>query len=215
MSQTGSSQSQTVYIQLNQITELRRRDVFLKDVGEVTCRDKVILSKCRALKVKSIPEKEARRYVMSALEVVRMLEALDPSIEVNNLGESDFIIAYKPPKASEVCWQWIKTVFVCLVSFFGAAFAIMTFNNDVNVTDVFQKVYRLITGEKPQGFTILELSYSVGLAVGIIVFFNHFAKWKINTDPTPLEVEMRLYEDNICKTVIQNDSRKERGIDVS
>ena len=81
MSQTGSSQSQTVYIQLNQITELRRRDVFLKDVGEVTCRDKVILSKCRALKVKSIPEKEARRYVMSALEVVRMLEALDPSIE--------------------------------------------------------------------------------------------------------------------------------------
>ena len=34
---------------------------------------------------------------MSALEVVRMLEALDPSIEVNNLGESDFIIAYKPP----------------------------------------------------------------------------------------------------------------------
>ena len=50
MSQTGSSQSQTVYIQLNQITELRRRDVFLKDVGEVTCRDKVILSKCRALK---------------------------------------------------------------------------------------------------------------------------------------------------------------------
>ena len=51
MSQTGSSQSQTVYIQLNQITELRRRDVFLKDVGEVTCRDKVILSICSALKV--------------------------------------------------------------------------------------------------------------------------------------------------------------------
>ena len=215
MSQTGSSQSQTVYIQLNQITELRRRDVFLKDVGEVTCRDKVILSKCRALKVKSIPEKEARRYVMSALEVVRMLEALDPSIEVNNLGESDFIIAYKPPKASEVCWQWIKTVFVCLVSFFGAAFAIMTFNNDVNVTDVFQKVYRLITGEKPQGFTILELSYSVGLAGGILLFFNHFAGWKLNTDPTPLEVEMRLYEENIGKTLIQNDSRKEQEVDVS
>ena len=41
MSQTGSSQSQTVYIQLNQITEICRRDVFLKDIGEVTCRDKV------------------------------------------------------------------------------------------------------------------------------------------------------------------------------
>ena len=48
-----------------------------------------------------------------------------------------------------------------------------------------------------------------------MLFVNHFANGKLNTDPTPLEVEMRLYEDNISKTVIQNDSRKERGIDVT
>ena len=63
--------------------------------------------------------------------------------------------------------------------------------------------------------TILELSYSLGLAVGIIGFFNHFSRWKINTDPTPLEVEMRLYEDNISKTLIQNADRKESGTDVT
>ena len=215
MSQGSSSQSQTVYIQLNQITEICRRDVFLKDIGEVTCRDKVILSKCRALKVKSIPEKEAKRYVMSALEVVQKLESIDPSIEVNNLGESDFIIAYKPPKAPEMCWQWLKTFFVCLVSFFGAAFAIMTFNNDVSVTDAFDQIYLLVTGTSSDGFTILEISYSIGLGLGIVVFFNHFAHWKITTDPTPLEVEMRLYEENVCKTLIQNAGRKESGVDVS
>ena len=184
MSQGSSSQSQTVYIQLNQITEICRRDVFLKDIGEVTCRDKVILSKCRALKVKSIPEKEAKRYVMSALEVVHKLESIDPSIEVSNLVESDFIIAYKPPKAPEMCWQWLKTFFVCLVSFFGAAFAIMTFNNDVNVGDVLGQVYFQVMGRQPDGFGLMEAGYSVGLAVGILVFFNHFAVKKLNTDPT-------------------------------
>ena len=150
-----------------------------------TCRDKVILSKCRALKVKSIPEKEARRYVMSALEVVQKLESIDPSIEVNNLGESDFIIAYKPPKAPEMCWQWLKTFFVCLVSFFGAAFAIMTFNNDVNVGDVLSQVYFQVMGRQPDGFGLMEAGYSVGLAIGILVFFNHIAVKKLNTDPTP------------------------------
>ena len=188
--------------------------MFLKDVGEVTCRDKVILSKCRALKVKSIPEKEARRYVMSALEIVQMLEALDPSIEVNNLGESDFIIAYKPPKASELCWQWLKTIFVCLVSFFGAAFAIMTFNNDVNVGDVLGQVYFQVMGRPSDGFGLMEAGYSVGLAIGILVFFNHIAVKKLNTDPTPLEAEMRLYEENICKTLIDQKGRKEKEIDV-
>ena len=62
---------------------------------------------------------------------------------------------------------------------------------------------------------VLEVTYSVGLAVGVILFFNHFCKWKLNTDPTPLEVEMRLYEDNISKTLIQNDGRKESGVDVT
>ena len=64
-------------------------------------------------------------------------------------------------------------------------------------------------------FSVLEISYSVGLAVGIIGFFNHFAAIKLNTDPTPLEVEMRLYEDNISKTLIANDGRKESKIDIT
>ena len=37
---------------------------------------------------------------------------------------------------------------------------------------------------------------------------------KLNTDPTPLEVEMRLYEENICKTLIDQAVRKEKEIDV-
>ena len=91
----------------------------------------------------------------------------------------------------------------------------MTFNNDVSVTDVFSEVYRLVMGYESGGFTVLEVSYSVGLAVGIIGFFNHFASVKLNTDPTPLEVEMRLYEDNISKTLIAEDGRKESKIDIT
>ena len=45
-------------------------------------------------------------------------------------------------------------------------------------------------------------------------FLNHIAVKKLNTDPTPLEVEMRLYEENICKTLIDQKGRKEKEIDV-
>ena len=100
-------------------------------------------------------------------------------------------------------------------AFFGAAFAIMTFNNDANVTDVFAKLYEMIIGTRADGPTILEASYSVGLALGILLFFNHFASWKITVDPTPIEVEMRLYEENLNKTLIKNGGRKESGVDVS
>ena len=46
------------------------------------------------------------------------------------------------------------------------------------------------------------------LAAGILLFFNHFASWKITEDPTPIEVEMSLYEENLNKTIIQNGERK-------
>lgn len=208
------SSTKTVYLNLREITEVHDRDVFVKDVASIYCSDTNIQNKCNAVKIRSIRQEKPRRYVESALDVIRRLEAVDSSIQVNNVGKVEYIIDYQPPKAPRYLWQWMKTVFVCIVCFCGAAFAIMTFNNDVSVTDVFSEVYLLITGTESNGFTILELSYSVGLAVGIIAFFNHFAKWKLNTDPTPLEVEMRLYEDNISKTLIQNDSRKEQDIDV-
>ena len=138
-----------------------------------------------------------------------MLEALDPSIEVNNLGESDFIIAYKPPKASELCWQWLKTIFVCLVSFFGAAFAIMTFNNDVDMGSLFSQFYTLVTGKSSSGFTILEISYSIGIGLGVLIFFNHFGHLKLSDDPTPMQVQMRTYEDDVNRTLIEQAARTE------
>ncbi|MDD3252468.1 MAG: stage V sporulation protein AA [Lachnospiraceae bacterium] len=206
--------SSTVYLNLREITEVRKKDVFVKDVASIYCSDQNIRNKCNVVKVKTVREEKPKRYVESALDVIEKLEQADPSIQVTNIGKVEYIIDYQPPKPPRLLWQWAKTVFVCIVCFCGAAFAIMTFNNDVSVPDVFAEIYRLVTGTESNGVTILELSYSVGLAGGIIIFFNHFAKWKLNTDPTPLEVEMRLYEENICKTLIQNDGRKEQGIDV-
>lgn len=205
----------TVYLNISQITEVHSKDVFLKDVAKVYCSDTNIQNKCRCLKIKHIPADENKRYMESALDVIEQLEKLDSEIEVNNIGEVDFIIDYQKPSPPAYFRQWCKTIFVCIICFCGAAFAIMTFNNDVDVTNVFNEVYKLIMGQDSNGFTILEISYSIGLAGGIIVFFNHFAKIKINTDPTPLEVEMRLYDDNINKTLIRNDGRKESKVDVN
>lgn len=209
-----SSRSNTVYLNLSEITEVHDKDVFVKDVAKVYCSDTKIQNKCECVKLKHISEEKCRRYVENALDVIEKLEAVDPSVSVTNVGKVEYIIDYQPPAPPRHLWQWIKTFFVCIICFCGAAFAIMTFNNDANVRDVFQELYYLVTGKEASGMTILELTYSIGLALGILVFFNHFAKWKLTTDPTPLEVEMRLYEDNISKTLIQNDGRKEQGIDV-
>lgn len=207
--------NKTLYLKLNQISEIHEKRVFLKDIAEIYSDDPALMAKCRALKIRTVPDDHNGRYVDSVITVLEKIYELDPQIQVNNLGETDFIIDFQKPRPPRYLSAWLKTAAVCLISFFGAAFAIMTFNNDVSVTDVFSEVFSLVMGYESGGFTVLEISYSVGLAVGIIGFFNHFAAIKLNTDPTPLEVEMRLYEDNISKTLIANDGRKESKIDIT
>lgn len=207
--------SKTVYLDISEITEVHHKEVILKDVANVYCDDSAIMNKCKAMRIKTIHMDRNKRYVENALDVIKKLMEMDQTLQINNVGKVEFIIDYHVPKTPSWTFEWVKTIFVCIICFCGASFAIMTFNNDVSVTDVFGEIYRIVMGKESTGFTILEVSYSVGLAIGIIGFFNHFAKFKINTDPTPLEVEMRLYEDNISKTLIQNDGRKEQDIDVS
>ena len=207
--------SQTVYLMLRKMTDIRSQVVRLGDAAKILCQDETIENHLKAMKILRISSGKRRRYVMEVTEILKMIQDELPSVQVENLGETSFIIAYKPSGTENPVWQWTKTVFVCLVSFCGAAFAIMTFNNDVSAADVFQKVHLLIMGTESDGFSVLEVSYCIGLALGIVVFFNHVAAKKLNTYPTPLEVEMRLYEDNISKTLIANADRKESKIDTA
>ena len=108
----------------------------------------------------------------------------------------------------------VKTVLICLITFFGSAFTIMAFNNDVQVHNVFSQIYTFFSGKESSGFTVLEFSYSIGLGGGILIFYNHFGKKKLSRDPTPLEIEMRLYENDIKTTFIDGVKRNNKHIDV-
>ena len=84
----------------------------------------------------------------------------------------------------------------------------MTFNTDVNMSGLFFQLYRQFTGEISTGHTILEFCYSVGIGIGVVFFFNHFGRMKLTDDPTPMQVQMRLYEDDVNNTIIEDASRK-------
>ena len=134
-------------------------------------------------------------------------------MQIQNIGITDIVISRLPSlpdnkKKIQNLWYLGKVAFVCMVSFFGSAFTIMAFHNDIGIRKLFQGIYEEIMGRPSSGFTMLEIAYSVGLAAGILLFFNHFGKKKFTQDPTPIEVEMKNYENDICRTLVETASRK-------
>ena len=85
----------------------------------------------------------------------------------------------------------------------------MTFNNDVDIPALFEQIYTQVTGQASDGFSILEISYSVGIGLGVLFFFNHFGRMKLTDDPTPMQVQMRLYENDVNTTIMEDNSRNQ------
>ena len=204
----------TLYIKADQCVEVKNRDVTLGDLIEMECADPQVVFKLKTIKVMKMPDQGKHRYVLSILKIIESIHKEYPNLEIQNMGAPDVIVVYEAQKKNNAVWQWTKVVLVCLLSFVGAAFAIMTFNNDSGTSQLFVQIYEMFTGKTHEGFSVLEAAYSVGLTVGIIVFFNHFGKKKFTVDPSPIEIEMQLYENDIQTTIIAERSRKGQELDV-
>ena len=194
--------------------QVNYKDVTLGDIAKFECTDKVVINRIKTIKILRIPDCKHNRFVFSVLKVMELIHQVYPDLEINNMGEIDFIIDYEIPRKQSKIFSAFKLIMVCLTVSMGAGFAIMTFNNDVGVALVFKQLYKLIVGTESEGYMVMELTYSIGIFLGIIIFFNHFGAKKITTDPTPIEVEMRLYEDNINTTLIEGVNRKQTHIEV-
>lgn len=198
----------TVYLKCERNIEVQSEDVQMTDVGSLQCADTAVSAKLKALKVHHFSGDSPKRCVISALKLVELMENACPGISVQVIGEPDVLVERVEVKKHGKGIRALQIALVSLVSFFGTAFTIMAYHNDVGINDVFTEIHRIVMNREPQGLNVLEVSYSLGLALGIIVFFNHVGGRRLTKDPTPIEVAMRNYEKDVDKTLIATAGRE-------
>ena len=208
-----------VYVKADRNSVCHEPQIKIMDVMSVQCSDPVI---CAGIKNKTLytfqkkdTSKKKRIEVFSILNVINLIQADFPDVEVVSYGEQDFVVEYIPIPIAPKWLEVFKLVMICIVIFLGSAFTIMAFNNDVSVGEVFDRFYSQIMGVQKPNVTEVEIFYCLGLAIGILVFFNHIGKKKITSDPTPIQVEMRKYEKDVDTTFIENAGRKGHEHDIN
>lgn len=213
--------NETLYLKIDQNTIVTDRHVKLSDIAKMECADPAIVRQLKQKKIYTfedavnVKKQKNEMRVFSVLKIIELIHEEYPNVDVSNEGESDFIVEYIPNPQKPKWINAVKTSILCIIIFFGAAFTIMAFNNDIGVEDVFSKFYQQVMGTASGGVTELEICYSIGMALGIIIFFNHVGHKKITPDPTPIQVEMRKYENDIDTAFIDNAERKGHSIDVN
>lgn len=209
------NQNKTIYIKAAQCVMASNPNVLLKDILTIYTDDKDLQNEIANMKFYAFPEGKKSQLVVSILKIMEFILKSYPNLEINNLGEGDFIILYQPQSKFEKVKERIFTFFICLVAFFGGGYAIMAYNTDIGSKELFTNLSMLFTGNATSGVSCIVISYAFGLTLGMLLFFNHLGNKKITTDPTPLEVQMRLYEKDISTTIIKNVSRRDENIDIT
>ncbi len=204
-----------LYLKAEQNAEVMDRRVCVKDIASLYCADDKISAKAKSLKVHQFGEKEKKRQAVSILWVIELIERECPGVSVENIGENATLIELVDVKRHKGPVQMLKLVFVSMISFFGTGFTIMAFHNDISINKIFSRIYEMVMGHPSDSYSILEVSYSIGLAAGIILLFNHIGGRRITKDPTPIEVEMRIYETDVNKALIETADREGKTIEAS
>ena len=205
-----------IYLKAEQSSYVNHQTIHIGDIASVFCEDREIEEQIRNIILYEFDEEKEGRIFLSILLLIEKISEQIPCGEVRNVGELDMVIYYKAATQKSKKWmQFAKILFICATCFFGAGITVMGYNNDVDMTKVFEQLYKVFLGDKPNSPTFVELFYSVGLMLGIFLFFDHIPGKKVTNEPTPIQVQMRLYEQDVNRTFLLGASRKGEELDVT
>lgn len=176
--------SEMLYLQTERNIKITSPVVTLGDVAQLSCSDGAVLARNQVRRVAHLPDDGYGRYVCSASTLVRLVTEAEEHVDVTHIGEPNFILTYEDPRQKNTWISWCKTILVGILTFIGTAFSIMTFHTDIGVRELFLDVYTRFLPQMTPGFSVLEISYSIGIGLGVVLYFNHFGRRKFTQDPT-------------------------------
>lgn len=195
----------TIYIRMRNRVQARPEEkIILKDVAQIIAPE-ADLSKIQNLMIYQLSEMDQNIVIIDVMKVIDSITGSIPKLEIQTIGPAQTIIEVIYKKKG-VSFPFFLLIWFLL--FFGSAMAIMNFHDDVSMRSVQEKLYTIITGIKEPKPLLFQIPYSIGLGLGMILFFNHVFQKRINDEPSPLEVEMFNYQMDLDNYVIIHENKE-------
>ena len=195
----------TIYLRLRyRITVEPETTVYLAQIASIIAPVE-IKRVIQALPIYKIKKADKNTVVLDAISIIEKISTLYPGYDIQIVGPNHTIINVLIEKRK---MPYVFFLLVWLLLFIGSGISIMKVNEDVRMQVVQQKLFYSLTGiweEKP---LLFQIPYSLGLGIGMILFFNHIFKRKINQKPSPKKLEMFQYQQSIGQYLLIKENQE-------
>ena len=93
--------TETVYLKIEHNVLVRDPSVVLKDIAKITSTNRPLINKMKLMKVYTFhtpinqSKKKMQTEVFSVLKIIEMIGQEFPNVEIQNIGEKDFVLEYQ------------------------------------------------------------------------------------------------------------------------
>lgn len=198
--------STVVYVRMRRRAVVRPGAVvYLGDVARLVT-ETALQKRLEKLPLHKVTAADGNLVLIDMLQVVKAIREAEPGMVIETFGEPHVLLEISP--AGEVKPRKVVLVLAWLLLFFGSGMAMMNFHADVNMPAVQLRITELITGKGSKHPWLFQIPYSIGVGMGMLLFFNRLLRKRLNDEPNPLEVEMFMYQENVNHYVITEEYRK-------
>lgn len=198
----------TIYVQFKKHISLsKNKDIPLSQIANVAPSNHVAhsIGQMIIFDQQTLPKNEV---VVDGLFIIQRIQKHFPNINIRFIGET-YTVAYIQSSKNRTTKYLVPIIWLLL--FIGTAMTIMNFHHDVGMQEVQQKLHYIFTGKENDYPLWLQIPYSFGLGIGMILFFNYWFTKRFNKEPSPLEVELFKYEQELEQykhhETIKNDDK--------
>ena len=203
------SENKIVYLRLKKkISANPRSKITLSHIAHITANFP-IEPKMKQIPIYQLSKEDKEFVVIDSYHLIELLNELYPDTEFQLVGGANetIISIIHRKKTNSVLF----VSFVWITLFIGTAMTIINFHYDVSMLEVHQRIHFLFTGEQVENPLWIQIPYSFGLGIGMILFLNHWFKKKLNEEPSPLEVELFKYKKSIDEYVAYYENELNDG----
>ena len=178
-----------IYIQLNNRVKVSLgQPLHLGDAAKVLGPEKLLSLSLPC------PDKQGI-WKLDALHITQAVQSVCPEETVTILG-ADVCYVHRIIAPGRDLTRPLRTAAAFLILCLGSALGLAWFHADVDMPRAQFAVFEALTGQPPPDERFITIPYTVGVALGVAVFYALPARRAV----TPLEVKLTAYQEDMEKT---------------
>ncbi|MGL5330823.1 MAG: hypothetical protein ACRDD7_16255 [Peptostreptococcaceae bacterium] len=162
------------------------KKIYLKDIYEVYPKDKekIVSDIC----VRKYKDNSLKYDVIHLGEIIEKVNERLPITSINFMKCDDIVIFFEKNKKDRT--KYIRVGIVSIIILMGSIMGIMNFHADVNMYTSQSKMVEVLTRNSEKYLQYFQIPYSIGIGIGVAMFFNKFIPNYSKDEPSPMELKM-------------------------